>query len=92
MMEVRYDEERKIYRDCPMCYGVGCIHCPSECEKEYKRQFPDGPQPIATFKLDDPEDMEIMKRVFGKESIEDAFGDDGGGVAELLDKLAGEGR
>lgn len=37
------------YRDCRWCHGVGCVSCEVEAEKEYKRQFPDGPKPIATF-------------------------------------------
>ena len=45
----RYDEERGIYRDCPYCQGEGCPKCPEEADAEYKRQFPDGPKPIATF-------------------------------------------
>lgn len=49
MFKPRYDEEKGIYRDCKWCHGEGCVFCPGEAEKEYKRQFPDGPKPIATF-------------------------------------------
>lgn len=45
----RYDEEKGIYRDCKWCGGEGCNFCPGEAEKAYKREFPNGPQPIATF-------------------------------------------
>lgn len=38
-----------IYRDCKWCQGVGCVYCPTEADLEYKRQFPDGPKPIASF-------------------------------------------
>jgi len=38
-----------IYRDCKWCGGRGCLQCPTEADKEYNRQFPDGPKPIATF-------------------------------------------
>lgn len=48
-MQVRYDEKKGIYRDCKWCHGEGCAFCPGEAEKEYKKQFPNGPQPIATF-------------------------------------------
>ncbi len=51
-MQVRYDEEKGIYRDCKFCHGRGCLACPGEAEKEYRRQFPDGPQPIATIQID----------------------------------------
>lgn len=48
-MQVRYDEERGVYRDCKWCKGKGCLYCAGEAKKEYQRQFPDGPKPIATF-------------------------------------------
>ncbi len=48
-MRVRYDEEKEIYRDCRWCHGSGCLYCKAERDKEYKRQFPDGPVPVATF-------------------------------------------
>lgn len=38
----RYDEETKVYRDCPLCDGEGCEKCPEEADKEYHRQFPNG--------------------------------------------------
>jgi hypothetical protein len=50
----RFDEERGIYRDCKWCGGKGCLACPGEAEKEYKRQFPDGPKPIAVIPLEKP--------------------------------------
>jgi hypothetical protein len=46
MIQMRYDEERGVYRDCKWCGGKGCLACPAESEKEYKRQFPDGPKPV----------------------------------------------
>jgi len=45
-----------IYRDCQWCQGKGCLCCPAEADKEYRRQFPDGPKPIAVFNADDPAD------------------------------------
>lgn len=55
---MRYDEKRGIYRDCKWCGGAGCLACPGEAEKEYKRQFPDGPKPIATIPLEKPLDLD----------------------------------
>jgi hypothetical protein len=46
MISVRYDETTGTYRDCKWCKGKGCLACPQEADKEYKRQFPDGPKPI----------------------------------------------
>lgn len=86
-MQPRFDEERGIYRDCKFCGGKGCIACPTEANKAYKKAFPDGPVPIATFKKDSPEDMEELKRVFGVDSLNKAFGVGGGGMAEIMGKL-----
>ena len=61
---MRYDEEKEVYRDCKFCGGRGCLACPAEADKEYKRQFPNGPKPIATFKTDDPKDMERLGKMF----------------------------
>lgn len=44
-----------IYCDCRFCHGKGCLACPGEADRAFARQFPDGPQPIATVKLDDPD-------------------------------------
>lgn len=47
-MQVRYDEELGICRDCKFCHGKGCLACPGEADKDYKKAFPNGPKPIAT--------------------------------------------
>ena len=61
---MRYDEESQVYRDCPFCHGVGCLSCPGEAKKAYKRQFPDGPKPIATYNIDSPSDMKNLQEFF----------------------------
>lgn len=38
----------RAYHNCKFCRGRGCIACEGEAEKDYKKQFPNGPQPIAT--------------------------------------------
>ena len=76
-----------IYRDCKFCGGKGCLACPGEAEKEYKRQFQNGPKTIATFNLNNPESMKKAKMIFGKEAIENAFSQDGGGMPEIMKKL-----
>jgi hypothetical protein len=60
-IQPRYDEETRIYRDCKWCGGKGCQFCPAECEKEYKRQFPNGPVPVATFDTTTPQGVEKAK-------------------------------
>ena len=52
-MQARF--ENGIYRDCKWCLGKGCLSCPAEADKEYKRQFPDGPKPILTITKEEME-------------------------------------
>lgn len=57
-------------------------------DAEYARQFPDGPQPIFTARRDNPGDMELLKKVFHRTVLEEAFGTDGEGVAEIERRAA----
>jgi hypothetical protein len=71
----RYDEQRGIYRDCKWCGGKGCLSCPAEAEKAYKKAFPDGPKPIATFdtsKLDGDGLSALLNQLIGKPAFEKA--------------------
>lgn len=52
----RYDEANGVYRDCKWCHGRGCLQCPGEAKKAYKKAFPDGPQPVATYEHDGSEE------------------------------------
>lgn len=76
-MQVRYDEERKIYRDCKWCGGRGCTACPGEAKKAYEKAFPNGPEPIATFKI--PEEMDLVKEAIGMDVLKKFYGEDGEG-------------
>ncbi|CAH1671828.1 hypothetical protein [Chelatococcus asaccharovorans] len=87
---MRYDERRSVYRDCRWCGGRGCLACEAEADAAYKRAFPDGPKPIATFSLSNPQDVTAFKKVFGREALEKAFGPDGGGIAEIEANLTTE--
>ncbi|WEX10309.1 hypothetical protein [Chelativorans sp. AA-79] len=87
-MQPRFDERRSVYRDCRWCYGKGCLYCEAEANAEYKRQFPDGSKPIATFDMTTPEGREAAKKAIGREAIEKAFGAGGGGIAEILENIA----
>jgi len=84
---MRYDKEKGIYRDCRFCGGRGCLACPAEADKAYKKAFPDGPQPIAIFRRDNPGDMEKAKNTIGAKAITKAFGPDGNGMEEIIDNL-----
>jgi hypothetical protein len=53
------------------------------CNAEYRRQFPDGPKPIFSARLDNPGDVALLRQVFHREKLEEAFGSGGGGVAEV---------
>lgn len=91
-MQMRYDEQKGIYRDCKWCGGKGCLACPGEYDKEYKRQFPDGPKPLASFKTDNPKDMEIANECIGAKAIEKFFGDGGGGMEAFIKNLRDHGK
>lgn len=85
-MQMRFDEEKSIYRDCRWCAGKGCLYCAAEAKKAYEMEFPDGPQPIATFKI--PDDLERAKLAIGADALKKAFGPGGGGVQEIIDNVA----
>lgn len=82
---------------CQWCKGKGCAACfnsreklKAELDAEYARQFPDGPKPIMTAHLDNPEEMAALKRVFHREKIEQAFGPGGRGMDEIMENIAKE--
>ena len=79
--------ENGVYRDCRWCNGKGCISCLEEAKADYEKQFPNGPQPIATFKIDNPKDMENMKQIFGAKAIKKAFAPDGNGMSGIMENL-----
>lgn len=47
-------------------------------------------QPIFSADVNDPEDMAALRRVIGREALEQAFGPDGGGAAEIEYRAAVE--
>jgi hypothetical protein len=67
----RYDERREVYRDCRFCRGKGCLACPGEADKAYRRAFPEGPKPIATIKIDE---IGQLKDVLGPDAMRRYFG------------------
>jgi len=82
---MRFDGRRYIH--CRWCQGRGCLYCESEANKAYKRAFPDGPKPIATFSLGNPEDVAAARQAIGAEAMQKAFGPGGGGAAEIVENL-----
>jgi hypothetical protein len=73
------------YAHCQWCNGKGCLQCEREADEAYKRAFPNGPQPIATFRI--PEDMDVAKEVISQDAINHAFGPEGRGVDEIADNF-----
>jgi hypothetical protein len=64
---------------CKWCDGFGCMGCDEEQRKYEERMA----KPIFTADRNDPEDMEALRRVVGREALERAFGPGGGGIAEV---------
>lgn len=91
-MRFRYDDQKKIYRDCRWCKGSGCLYCEAEAAKDYKAEFSDGPVPIATFDMSKPEDVAAAKASIGADAITGAFSQGGGGMAEVMRNLARVGK
>ncbi len=67
------------YENCKWCGGNGCLACPGERKKAEEEAL----KPIFTAKLDNPDDMELLKNTFGKKALDKAFGEDGGGMQEI---------
>ncbi len=76
--------------NCSFCHNKGCAACFNarrDWDREYDRQFPNGPQPIFTAHMDNPTEMAVLRKVFHRIAIEEAFGPEGGGMAEVLENL-----
>ncbi len=73
------------FSECEWCFGAGCNQCTVE-RKKYEAELQeklDNPQPIFSAKTDNPHDMKLMKRFFGRNAVEHAFGEDGDGPLEM---------
>lgn len=75
---MRFEGHR--YAGCRWCRGRGCRQCEDEAHKAYRAAFPEGAKPIATFRLDDPADMERARRLLEPEALRRHFGPGGGGT------------
>lgn len=85
---MRYDKSTGIYRDCRWCNGRGCVSCEIEADKAYKREFPDGPKPIATFTMEDLQAGKL-KAILGPEAIESAAAEARKRAGEKVESLGG---
>ena len=55
-----------IRASCRFCKGRGCLNCDTLAQREYDRQFPQGPQPIMTAHVDNPSEMAALKAVLAQ--------------------------
>jgi len=53
------------------------------CDEERRKYEERRAKPIFSADRNDPDDMDALRRVVGREAIEHAFGPDGGGIAEV---------
>ena len=69
------------YANCKWCDGRGCLGCDGERKKDQEA----GVVPGLLFEADrsNPRDMELLRRFFGVEALEHAFGPEGGGMGEI---------
>lgn len=72
------------YRDCRFCHGAGCLACDGERKKASEK----GPVPMFVAQYDDPEDMEVLKRIFSADAVTAAFSPGGGGLKALEQEAA----
>lgn len=78
--------ENGIYRDCRWCGGKGCLSCPTEADKEYKRQFPDGPKPLMTLTVEEM-DSATISAATGGPGLKESHGELGELLASLFDQV-----
>ena len=67
-----------IQQQCRFCYGRGCLACDAAKDAEFKRQFPNGPELLAVFQFNDPEDMQLARQALspatlGQKNIDAVF-------------------
>ena len=53
------------------------------CDEERRKSQEQRAKPIFSADRNDPQDMEALRRVVGREALEHAFGPDGEGMAEV---------
>ena len=77
----------------PICERGGVYRPGTEEELDafYRAAFPDGPKPIATLRLDSPQDMARARAALSPEALTKHLGPGGGGVAAITAILSGDG-
>lgn len=82
---MRFDGHK--YVNCRWCRGRGCLQCEAEADAAYKRAFPEGPKPIATFKIDSPSNVEAARRILSPDALASFFGPGGGGLQAFVEAV-----
>lgn len=90
-----YSYHRQRREAPPICASGGNIYreaTEEELAAGYAAAFPDGPKPIATFRADNPEDMEAAKAVLSPEALNRYFGPEGGGIDAWIEAVEAVGQ
>lgn len=86
-----YTFHRTRMSAAPICERGGVYRPGTEEELDafYRAAFPDGPQPIATLRIDNPEDMARARAALSPEALAGHLGPGGGGIAAITSILRG---
>ena len=76
---------RKPPADDPYAPKSQAVKC------SYRRAFPNGPQPLATFDMSAPEGVEAAKKAIGIDALKKAFGPGGKGIEDIIDNIRAAG-
>jgi len=85
-MEPHHAHRRRM-EAAPVCpNGKGAYRPATEAELDagYRSAFPDGPQPVATFRLDNRADVERVKAALSPDALNKFFGPGGFGMAGFM--------
>ena len=76
----------------PICPNGGIYReaTEQELDEAYAKAFPNGPEPIATFHKDNPDDVARFSAIFSDDALRKTFSPQGGGMAEIHRKLTGD--
>lgn len=66
---------------CTNCNGKGCLDCNFELMSRNKSSI--APTPAFIANPNDKNDMELLKNAIGKDALDKAFSNDGGGLREI---------
>lgn len=59
----------QAYRRCKWCGGKGCLSCQAQADADYKKDFPNGLQPIATFDSTKAEGVAALRSCLSEEAM-----------------------